>query len=476
MARIPILSLVLVCMIVISSQSSSAFAENSTSTISNYTEPEPINTIQTDKSTYNHNEIIHVTGESSLVNRVQITHSNGDNMINAWLGAPADNSYEYDIDLISLYNGNNLRESGDYIINAIQDQTVLKSKIVYINVPEPIPEPVIENYTEPESIPESIFLRYQPPTTIPGLEILTTMDITIIGDKVVVRGTISPEKVILANGPSLQIIEPDGTGGIVTADSSSFVWDGLNYSTFSLLSNFKDVQEETTFKLWSGNGAKGVALIQKTALITFAETENEPIVEDYTLPISNYTISLENYTEPVQVTKPENQKAQPIELWSDKSVYEDGSIIQIEGKINEESSSVINVKVYNPSNFNIVDESYKVSNNGIFELNFDTSNYIWYENGTYIIQVEDRNNEINKIKVTVTEASLEPVLSQNNTISQINSTSNSDDTLEQLLEENRMLLEEVERQGSQIDALNEQVGYLLQILQRIQGFFGSVFT
>ena len=282
-------------------------------------ETELTHTIQTDKNTYNHNEIIHVTGKSSLVNRVQITHSNGDNIINGWLGIPTDNSYEYDIYLI-LYNGNHLKESGDYIINAKDGQIVLNSTIVYINVPEPEIAVIVENYTEP----------------------------------------------ITTNEPPL-------TNGTTTVLSNS------------------------------------------------------------------------NYTEPEIVTELYTQKDQPIELWSDKSVYEDGSIIQIEGKIND-GTSLIHVKVYKPSNFNIYDESYTVPNNGIFELNFDTSNYLWYENGIYLIQVENIDGEKSQVEALVLDVALElESTQQNNTISQINSTYQFGNEVDQLREENKTLQEELER-------------------------------
>jgi len=47
--------------------------------------------------------------------------------------------------------------------------------------------------------------------------------------------------------------------------------------------------------------------------------------------------------------------------------------------------------------------------------------------------------------------------------------------LSELIEENKKLREEVERQGEQIDELNQEVGLLKQIIQNIQGFFSSIF-
>ena len=50
-----------------------------------------------------------------------------------------------------------------------------------------------------------------------------------------------------------------------------------------------------------------------------------------------------------------------------------------------------------------------------------------------------------------------------------------DSDLTKLFEENRKLREELGRQGEQIDELNEEVDLLKQIIQSIQGFFGSIF-
>ena len=50
-----------------------------------------------------------------------------------------------------------------------------------------------------------------------------------------------------------------------------------------------------------------------------------------------------------------------------------------------------------------------------------------------------------------------------------------DSDLTKLFEENKKLREELGRQGGQIDELNEEVDLLKQIVQSIQGFFGSIF-
>jgi len=50
-----------------------------------------------------------------------------------------------------------------------------------------------------------------------------------------------------------------------------------------------------------------------------------------------------------------------------------------------------------------------------------------------------------------------------------------DDDLSELIDENRTLREELERQGEQIDELSQEVDLLKQIIQNIQGFFSRIF-
>src|SRR3989304_270916 len=119
--------------------------------------------------------------------------------------------------------------------------------------------------------------------------------------------------------------------------------------------------------------------------------------------ISNWNGNTNEQNKPKTVSSITKQNQQTQSLRSDKSVYEDGSIIHIEGKTKLDSST-IHLNVYNPSNLNIADENVNVSENGKFEIDFDTLNYLWYENGVYVIQIEDGNGEKNKIKVTVIEA------------------------------------------------------------------------
>ena len=102
-------------------------------------------------------------------------------------------------------------------------------------------------------------------------EIQTTMNIEIVDDKVVIKGTISPFANLEKNGPSVQHLNPDGSGGTITAIATpgfKSQLDGTTYETFVWLSNFQKVTGETIFRLWSGNGSKGEILIEQKKSIS----------------------------------------------------------------------------------------------------------------------------------------------------------------------------------------------------------------
>jgi len=99
--------------------------------------------------------------------------------------------------------------------------------------------------------------------------------------------------------------------------------------------------------------------------------------------------------------------------------------------------------------------------------------YLWFENGAYVIQVEN-SGEKNQIEVKVVEADSETESTQASLIPPVVATSENYD-LSQLIEENKKLSEELEQQRAEIDDLNEQVDYLNEIISSIQEFFGGIF-
>jgi len=174
------------------------------------------------------------------------------------------------------------------------------------------------------------------------------------------------------------------------------------------------------------------------------------------------------------IDSPLKQNLPSISISSDESTYADGSIIHIDGNVKDiQPNSMIIVRVYSPSNYNIVDERLFVSDGGKFEIDFDTSDKLWFENGEYVVKVEDQNhNGLNQIKVTVVEPNVEfTAFAQEPTT--IESASYDDDKLVDLIDENKKLRGELERQGSEIKELDKQVDYLSDIIASIQRFFGG---
>ncbi len=54
-------------------------------------------------------------------------------------------------------------------------------------------------------------------------------------------------------------------------------------------------------------------------------------------------------------------------------------------------------------------------------------------------------------------------------------TTSDNEELSQLIDENKKLKEDIERQGTQIDDLNEQIDFLSELIASIQSFFGNIF-
>jgi hypothetical protein len=400
------------------------------------------------------------------------------------------------------------------------------------------------------------FASYYEPVE-PKKEKQATMNIDVISDQVLVYGKVNLNATILENGPSIQYIESDETTGIVTAVSNTFEWNGTDYKTLFLISNFTKVPDDILFKLWSGNGAKGKVLAYNSTTILPSNTvsildSTEPISVNSIVSISNYTepVITENYTststsssssctycyvkpettnstssmntitnpaeddinqeivlpavidskieskddsKPViptnsevivssqvitppkeqkieKIQKHDNQTEQNIVLWSNKSIYEDGEKIRIEGIIPQTMKrSNISIQVYSPSNFNIVNERLPVSNIGMYKIEFNTLDYLWFENGEYVIKLTINDDETSELIVKVIEDVVDNTLTQSNsTVIQVNS-SNDDNKSIELIANNNTAQEEA-------SVSNEPIVYLNQVLETIQDFIGSIFV
>jgi len=191
--------------------------------------------------------------------------------------------------------------------------------------------------------------------------------------------------------------------------------------------------------------------------------------------ISNWNGNTNEQNKPKTIDSLTKQNQQSISIWSDKSTYVDGSIIHIEGKTkNIQPNSIVNVMVYSPSHYNIVDERLLVSNNGKFEVDFDTSDKLWFENGEYVIKVEDqRHNEQNQIKVIVDEPHGEFTASAQETtkVPPVNAIQEDDD-LSKIIEEVDSLKEH-QTNGQPFDGIWEVIDNLQRqmgiILAKIDG-------
>jgi plastocyanin len=196
-----------------------------------------------------------------------------------------------------------------------------------------------------------------------------------------------------------------------------------------------------------------------------ADNSEVPISSLITTPLFN-----EQELEKFQSLKQNNQTEQNIVLWSDKSIYEDGEKIRIDGIIPQTMKRTnISIQVYSPSNFNIVNERLYVSDIGMFKIEFDTLDYLWFENGAYVIKLVDSDSEKSEFTIKV----IEPIA--NNTLPQLDSvpihaSSTTDNAKSiKLIDENNATQEET-------SISNEPIVYLNQVLGIIQNFVGNIFS
>lgn len=174
--------------------------------------------------------------------------------------------------------------------------------------------------------------------------------------------------------------------------------------------------------------------------------------------------------------QPVFQPKNSIMLWADKLVYEEGSTIKITGNMLNDVS-IVNLNVYNPSKLNIVNERVTISENGMFEKEFDTSHYLWYENGEYVVKVEDGNGNTNKITLMIDEPQKQFVaLAQVSPTLPIDSSPVDNHNKGNEVEENKHLKAELENYGIGIDNLDIHIENLYKIINDLKGFFGSIFS
>jgi plastocyanin len=206
---------------------------------------------------------------------------------------------------------------------------------------------------------------------------------------------------------------------------------------------------------------------------TISKDDSKPVDasnSEVTIPSQISTPSHEQEIERSQLLKQNNQTEQNIVLWSNKSIYEDGEKIRIDGIIPQTiKRSNISIQVYSPSNFNIVNERLHVSDIGIFKIEFDTSDYLWFENGEYMIKLVDGDGKKSQLTVKVIKPIVDITPPQSDLAPiQVNSTNDDNKSIELIVKNNTLHQEN--------SVSNKPIVYLNQVLGIIQNFVGNIFS
>ena len=178
-------------------------------------------------------------------------------------------------------------------------------------------------------------------------------------------------------------------------------------------------------------------------------TEQKPKAIETMMPSNDNSIS--------------SKTMKPLSIWSDSSSYVDGSTIHVEGKAKDNLPyNMVRVRVYSPSNYNIADEYVPVSDDGSFKIDFQTAGKLWFENGDYIIKVNDKQrNDQDMIKIKIEEPQGEFLAAAQEDPNPSNSSATDNEKLDELIQENQRLREQ----------LNQKTDYLGEIIKSLQGFF-----
>jgi len=168
-----------------------------------------------------------------------------------------------------------------------------------------------------------------------------------------------------------------------------------------------------------------------------------------------------------------------------KSYYNTGDIITIYGAVSKNIGGSVSIFVTSPNDNLMVFQQAKVDSANNFSTKVQTGSTIWDTSGTYTVKAQygtSIDNEFfqyqaNKLTPKSTSEYSPPIIpvpTPDVPVPQ-DVPAPQDDGLEQLIEDNKILREELERQGEEIDELNQEVDYLKNIIESIQGFFSSIF-
>jgi len=324
-------------------------------------------------------------------------------------------------------------------------------------IEEPEPEVIEETEHEPEPEPEV------PPPTPTGTDVIIGLGTAVPGCEET-NSCFSPSTFSIDSGEYVVWYNADSAAHTVTSGVASdvksvgAVFDSglfLAGSTFSV-----SLDESGTYPY--------LCMVHPWMLGTIIVEDTEPEPEVIEEP------------EPEVIPEPSVESSYAtIYVQLTKSYYNTGDIITIYGAVSKNIGGSVSIFVTAPNDNLIVFEQVKVDSTNNFAIKVQTGSTIWDTSGTYTVKAQYGTSideeffqyQANKLTPKSTSEYSPPIIP----VSTPDVPAPQDDGLEQLIEDNKILREELERQGEEIDELNQEVDYLKNIIESIQGFFGSIF-
>jgi len=122
---------------------------------------------------------------------------------------------------------------------------------------------------------------------------------------------------------------------------------------------------------------------------------------------------------------------------------------------------------------NLIDIAHRVvEQDGDFNHVFITQSQLWENDGLYTVIANHGAYKTGEASFNFESKSDASIISNNSS----DLTPQNDDRIDGLIEENKKLREELERQGSEIDSLNEEVGFFDKIMNPVFNLFLSFFN
>jgi len=425
-------------------------------------EPEPIPEISvyTIKSSYSEGDVINITGKIWPLMPYEIitiqVFANGNQIDIAQVGT-SGNVFTHTI----LAKGPLWQVDGTYTVRALYSTAVAETYFQFTTMapptPEPEPEVVEETEHEPEPEPEV------PPPAPTGTDVIIGLGTAVPGCEDT-NECFSPSTFSIDSGEYVIWYNADTayhtviSGDPADANSVGAVFDSGLFGPGEAYDY--QFNQSGTFPYWCivHPWMKGTIIVE--------DTEPEPEVMEEPEPevIPEPSVESSYATIYVQLTK---------------SYYNTGDIIMIYGAVSKNIGGTVSIFVTAPNDNLIVVQQVKVDSANNFAIEVQTGSINWDTSGTYTVKAQ-YGTSIDEVFFQYQANKLTPKSTSEYSPTIIpvptpDVPAPQDDGLEQLIEDNKILREELKRQGEEIDELNQEVDYLKNIIESIQGFFGSIF-